>query len=55
MKYPKQTTSIEDMCEVIKFLQIESTEYTDCAILYEVTFDQLRTIYNMGIERGQTC
>lgn len=49
-KYPETRTSIEDMCSLLKFLGIKSTEYTDCAILYEVTFDQLRTIYNMGKE-----
>ena len=48
LKYPVSKTSIDDMCEIIKFFDIESTEYTDCTILYEVTFDQLRTIYNLG-------
>ena len=48
LKYPKSATSIDDMCEIIKFFGIKKTEYTDCAILYEVTFDQLRTLYNLG-------
>jgi hypothetical protein len=48
LKYPKSETSIDDMCDVIKFFGIEKTEYTDCTILYEVTFDQLRAIYNLG-------
>ena len=48
LKYPVSKTSIDDMCEIIKFFDIEADEYTDCTILYEVTFDQLRTIYNLG-------
>lgn len=50
LKYPAVYTDIETMCTLIKFLGIKSTEYTDCTILYEVTFDQLRTVYNMGRE-----
>lgn len=48
LKYPESKTSIDDMCEIIKFFDIKKTEYTDCTILYEVTFDQLRAIYNLG-------
>lgn len=48
LKYPESKTSIDDMCEIIKFFGIKNTEYTDCTILYEVTFDQLRAIYNLG-------
>ena len=48
IKYPASQTSIDNMCEIIKFFGIEATEYKDCTILYEVTFDQLRTIYNLG-------
>jgi len=48
LKYPESKTSIDDMCEIIKFFGVEKTEYTDCTILYEVTFDQLRAIYNLG-------
>jgi hypothetical protein len=36
---------IDEMCGVLKRLGIKPTEYTDCAILYEVTFDQLRAVY----------
>lgn len=52
LKYPKSKTSIDDMCEIIKFFGIKNTEYTDCAILYEVTFDQLRAIYNLGKDQA---
>lgn len=53
IKYPVSKTSIDDMCEIIKFFGIESTEHTDCTILYEVTFDQLRTIYNLGKDHAE--
>ena len=36
--------SIDEMCEILRSLEIKATEYTDCTILYEVTFDQLRAI-----------
>jgi hypothetical protein len=36
--------SIDEMCEILRSLEIKGTEYTDCTILYEVTFDQLRAI-----------
>ena len=52
LKYPKSKTSIDDMCEIIKFFGIKNTEYTDCTILYEVTFDQLRAIYNLGKDQA---
>jgi hypothetical protein len=52
VKYPESKTSIDDMCEIIKFFGIKKTEYTDCTILYEVTFDQLRAIYNLGKDRA---
>ena len=48
LKYPESKTRIDDMCEIIKFFNIKKTEYADCTILYEVTFDQLRAIYNLG-------
>ena len=48
LKYPESETSIDDMCEIIRFFHIKRTEYTDCTILYEVTFEQLRAIYNLG-------
>ncbi|MHB0965332.1 MAG: hypothetical protein ACYC36_02650 [Bellilinea sp.] len=48
LKYPASKISIDDMCEIIKFFGIEKTEYTDCTILYEVTFEQLRAIYSLG-------
>jgi hypothetical protein len=52
LKYPKSKTSIDDMCEIIKFFGIKNTEYTDCTILYEVTFDRLRAIYNLGKDQA---
>lgn len=48
LKYPENKTSIDDMCEIIEYFGIEKTECTDRTILYEVTFDQLRAIYNLG-------
>lgn len=36
--------NIDEMCEILRSLEIKATEYTDCTILYEVTFDQLRAI-----------
>jgi hypothetical protein len=42
------TTSIDDMCRILKEHYIESKEYTDCTILYEVTFEQLRNLYDQG-------
>lgn len=48
IKYPVSKTSIDDMCEIIKFFELKFIENTDCTTLYEVTFDQLRTIYNLG-------
>lgn len=41
-------TSIDDMCAVLDSLRIKSTEHTDCAVLYNVTFDQLRMVYDAG-------
>ncbi len=41
-------TTIDAMCAVLKRHMIESTESTDCAVLYEVTFDQLRALYDEG-------
>ena len=53
LKYPKSKTSVDDMCEIIKFLGIKQTEYTDCTVLYEVTLDQLRAIHNIGKEQAK--
>jgi hypothetical protein len=50
LKYPESETTIDDMCAIIGFLGITPTEYTDCTIVYQVTFEQLRCIYNMGKE-----
>ena len=47
----KEPTSIDEMCEIIKSFGIVSTEYTDCTILYTVTFDQLRAIYNAKTDK----
>lgn len=52
---PQNITSIDDMCAVLKFLGVKAAEYTDCAILYNVTFDRLRSIYDKGRECGSTC
>ncbi len=45
---PVGITSIDDMCAILKRRYIKASEYTDCAILYEVTFDQLRALYDEG-------
>jgi hypothetical protein len=52
-KCPASKISIEDMCEIIRSLGIEKKEYTDCTIVYEVTFEQLRAIYNMARDYGE--
>lgn len=44
-------TSIDEMCAILRQQKIESCERTDCTILYTVTFEQLRALY----ERGRTC
>ena len=36
--------SIDEMCEILRSLGIKAAEYTDCTILYELTFEQLRAI-----------
>ena len=41
-------TKIDDMCAILKRHLITADEYTDCAIVYRVTFDQLRSIYDEG-------
>lgn len=41
-------TSINEMCAILKKRLIFSDEYTDCAVLYNVTFDQLRDLYDLG-------
>ena len=43
-KRERSRISIDEMCEILRSLEIKATEYTDCTILYEVTFDQLRAI-----------
>lgn len=40
---------IEDMCKILDAAHIKSTEYTDCTILYTVTFEQLRSLYMKGM------
>jgi len=45
---PVGITSIVDMCRILKEHYIEEVRRTDCAILYTVTFDQLRAIYDRG-------
>ena len=41
-------TSIQRMCAILKDRYIEASEYTDCTVLYEVTFEQLRGLYDLG-------
>lgn len=48
LEYPKNTTSIDDMCKILDFFGFEPEEYTDCTIMYKVTFDQIRAVYNLG-------
>lgn len=49
-----ETTSVEDMVNILNTLHIKPSEYTDCAIVYEVTFDSLRLLYNLGRLRGNS-
>ena len=42
------TTPIGAMCDILKKNLIVADEYTDCAIVYKVTFDQLRNLYDQG-------
>jgi len=53
IKYPKSKTHIDDMREIIKFFDIKKIDNTDCTVLYEVTFDQLRAIYNLGKDQDR--
>jgi hypothetical protein len=58
MKVPKEApaapaaaqvmTSINEMCSILAKQLIKADEYTDCAIVYKVTFDQLRSLYDLG-------
>lgn len=43
-----ETTTIDKMCAILKDRQIKASERTDCAVLYTVTFDQLRALYDLG-------
>ena len=45
---PVGTTSIAHMCQILKEHYIEKVKHTDCTILYTVTFEQLRAIYDRG-------
>ena len=42
------TTPIDKMSTILKSQYIEADEYTDCAVVYRVTFDQLRNLYDLG-------
>jgi len=48
IELPKSSTGIAEMCSLLNNLGIKPDEYTDCTILYNVTFEQLRFIYNLG-------
>ena len=39
---------INQMCKILDKHLIKADEYTDCAIVYKVTFDQLRNLYDAG-------
>jgi hypothetical protein len=42
--------SIDKMCFILKEKLMDTkTEYTDCTILYTVTFEQLRSLYVDGL------
>ena len=41
--------SIDEMLEILKSLYIENGECTDNGIVYEVTFDSLRSLYMKGL------
>lgn len=45
---PVGITSIADMCRILKEHYVEEVRRTDCTIIYTVTFDQLRAIYDRG-------
>lgn len=44
----RDATSVSDMCALLDKHFIKRSEYTDCTILYSVTFDQLRNLYDEG-------
>src|SRR5512143_2753612 len=46
------TFDIDAMCSILKRQGIESSEYTDCTILYTVTFEQLRNLFTEGYQTG---
>ena len=46
-------TSIDEMCGVLDKHLIKAAEYTDSAVLYQVTFEQLRRIYDQGKRAAQ--
>lgn len=46
-------TSIEEMCGVLATHLVKASEYTDSAVLYQVTFEQLRNIYDQGKRAAQ--
>jgi hypothetical protein len=45
----RKPTPIDQMCRILEKHAIKADEYTDCAIVYKVTFDQLRRLYDDGI------
>lgn len=48
----KPIFDIDAMCSILKRQGIESSEYTDCTILYSVTFEQLRSLFTEGYQTG---
>jgi len=48
----KNKVSNEDMFKILAFCYLEPKQYTDSALVYEVTFDTLATIYNLGKDHG---
>lgn len=48
-------TPIGSMCAILKDHLIVASEYTDCTILYRVTFDQLRALFDHGRSNGRAA
>lgn len=46
---------IQEMCKILDTLLIKRSEFTDCTILYQVTFEQLRSLYMKGIAAQQAA
>ena len=52
INYPASTTSIDDFCKILRFFGVKAAEYTDSTIIYELSFDLVRAVYNLGKDHG---